>query len=292
MNRILVLGASGFLGTYLVDELLKAKYDIIASDLIPSKYYDQRIFQKCDILNDDDLEKLFKNKIDIVFNLAGMASLDKAVENPEMTFQLNIIGNIKILEQCKKHNIKRFVYASSAYAMSDKGSFYGISKLSSEKIIEEYYKRFGLKFSIIRYGSVYGDRAFENNYIINLIREVLETGEINHDGSGEEIREYIHAADAAKLSRQVIEGSEFENEHLILTGVERMKRVDLFKMIKEILNKDIKINLNESGYKHHYAQTPYSFQPELSKKLVANPYIDMGQGLLECIKYVHNEINK
>jgi UDP-glucose 4-epimerase len=168
--------------------------------------------------------------------------------------------------------------------MSDKGSFYGISKLTSEKLVEEYYKKFGLEFTIVRYGSVYGERDYHNNYIYNLLKTSLETNEINHGGDGEEIREYIHAADVAKLALQIIESDDFINEHIILTGVERMQRKELFEMINEILGNKLLIKLNNDGYNNHYKTTPYSFHPTRSKKLVANPYIDMGQGLLECLK--------
>lgn len=116
----------------------------------------------------------------------------------------------------------------------------------------------------------------------------METKEIIHSGDGEEIREYIHASDAAKLSVDVIESENFVNEHVILTGVERMKRMELFYLIREILNGEVKVELQKSGYQHHYKFTPYSFQPSKSKKLVANPYIDMGQGILECIRAVYD----
>ena len=136
---------------------------------------------------------------------------------------------------CKKY-ISRFVYASSAYAMSNKGSFYGISKLASEKIVEEYLNKYSLPFTILRYGSVYSERSFDNNYIYNLVKSAVLEGEINHNGDGNELREYIHAADASKLSVDVIESEDFKNLHVILTGNERMKRSDLFNMVKEILN--------------------------------------------------------
>ena len=202
------------------------------------------------------------------------------------------MGNLNILEACKNNNIKRFVYASSAYAMSDKGSFYGISKLTSEKLTEEYYKKFGLEFTIVRYGSVYGERDYHNNYIYNLLKTSLQTNEINHSGDGEEIREYIHAADVAKLAVDIIESEAFVNEHLILTGVERMQRKELFEMINEILGGKLTIKLHKDGYHNHYRTTPYSFHPTRSKKLVANPYIDMGQGLLDCLKDIEENYGK
>ena len=140
-----------------------------------------------------------------VYNLAGFANLDIAIKYPLKTIQLNVIGNMHILEQCVKNNISRFIYASSAYAMSNKGSFYGISKLASEKIIEEYLNKYGLPFTILRYGSVYSEKSYDNNYIYNLVYSAVSSGEINHNGDGNELREYIHAADASKLSVDVIE---------------------------------------------------------------------------------------
>jgi len=282
-KKVVVFGGNGFIGSYVVQELLDRGYDVVSADLNPSKYVDEKYFQKCDILDSTTVNTLVEGA-SIVYNFAGFANLDDAIENPIKALELNVMGNLNILEACKIHHVKRFVYASSAYAMSDKGSFYGISKLTSEKLTEEYYKKFGLEFTIVRYGSVYGERDYHNNYIYNLLKKASESGEINHSGDGEEIREYIHAADVAKLAVNLIDSDEFINEHIILTGVERMQRKELFEMINEILGNKLTINLNNDGYHNHYKTTPYSFHPTRSKKLVANPYIDMGQGLLECLK--------
>lgn len=282
-KKVIVFGGSGFIGSYVVEELINNGYEVIAADLNSSKYVNEKYFTKCDILDVNAVNEIVKNA-SIVYNFAGFANLDDAIANPIKALELNVMGNLNVLEACKNNNIKRFVYASSAYAMSDKGSFYGISKLTSEKLTEEYYKKFGLEFTIIRYGSVYGERDYHNNYIYNLVKNAMQTGAINHSGDGEEVREYIHAADVAKLALQVIESDEFINEHLILTGVERMHRKELFDMINEILGNKLEIKLNNDGYNNHYQTTPYSFHPTRSKKLVANPYIDMGQGILECMK--------
>jgi UDP-glucose 4-epimerase len=288
MKKILVFGGFGFLGHYLVNELLNRSYEVTVADIHENKEFARKItYVKCDITSKQNVENVFKNKqFDIVYNLAGFANLDTAIKYPLETIQLNVIGNMHILEGCVKNNISRFVYASSAYAMSNKGSFYGISKLASEKIVEEYLKKYSLPFTILRYGSVYSERSYNNNYIYNLIRSAVLDGEINHNGDGNELREYIHAADASKLSVDVIESEDFKNLHVILTGNERMKRSDLFNMIKEILNDKIDINYKNDGYHNHYNFTPYSFEPSVSKKLSANPHIDMGQGLLECVRSV------
>jgi UDP-glucose 4-epimerase len=289
MKNVLVFGGFGFLGHYLVDELLNRGYEVTVADIHENEKLESKItYIKCDITSKENVENVFKNKqFDVVYNLAGFANLDTAIKYPLETIQLNVIGNMHILGQCVKNNISRFVYASSAYAMSNKGSFYGISKLASEKIVEEYLKKYSLPFTILRYGSVYSERSYENNYIYNLVKSAVLVGEINHNGDGNELREYIHAADASKLSVDVIESEDFKNLHVILTGNERMKRSDLFNMVKEILNDQVDINYKNDGYHNHYNFTPYSFEPSVSRKLSANPHIDMGQGLLECVRSVH-----
>ena len=120
-----------------------------------------------------------------------------------------------------------------------------------------------------------------------MVKTAVLENKINHNGDGNEIREYIHASDASKLSVDVIESDKFKNVHVILTGSERMKRSDLFNMINEILNNRLNINYKKVGYHNHYNFTPYSFDPSVSKKLSANPHVDMGQGLLECIRSVY-----
>lgn len=284
-KKIVVFGGNGFIGSYLIEELLERGHSVISADLNPSKYVDQNLFCPCDIMDAERVEALVKDA-QIVYNFAGMANLDVAVQHPQRAIELNVLGNMNILEACRKYHVERFVYASSAYAMSDKGSFYGISKLTSEKLVEEYYKQYGLEFTIVRYGSVYGERDYDNNYIYNLIKKAMLTRKIDHNGDGEEIREYIHAADVAKLAADIIASDDYVNEHLILTGVERMHRKELFEMINEILGNTLHIQLHNDGYHHHYKTTPYSFHPTRSKKLVANPYIDMGQGILDCMKDV------
>lgn len=186
-KKVVVFGGNGFIGSYVVERLLSEGYEVISADLNPSKYVDEKYFSVCDILDKDNVNELVKGN-DIVYNFAGFANLDEAIANPTKALELNVMGNLNILEACKAHHIKRFVYASSAYAMSDKGSFYGISKLTSEKLTEEYYKKFGLEFTIVRYGSVYGERDYHNNYIYNLLKNSVNTNEINHNGDGEEIR--------------------------------------------------------------------------------------------------------
>lgn len=286
MKKIVVFGGSGFLGGYVVNELEKRGYDIIVADQNTSIYFEKVRFVKCDILDKAQVADLIPYDVDAVYNFAGFANLEKAVQNPYDAINLNVMGNLNILEALREKKCKHFVFASSTYAMSDKGSFYGVGKLASEKIIEEYKREYDIPFTIIRYGSVYSERDYENNYIYNLIKKAIKTGKIVHNGNDLEVREYIHAADAAVLSVNIIEDEKFLNQHIILTGLEKMKRIELFEMINEILGNTLTIELNKEAHSKHYKTTPYSFHPMVSKKLINNPYIDIGQGILECINQI------
>jgi len=288
-RKIVVFGGAGFLGGYVVNELELRGYSVIVADVHNSFYIKGSNFKKCDITKILDIENVIPDDVDVVYNFAGFANMEKAADNPIEVINLNILGNLNVMEVARRKGCKHFVFASSAYAMSDKGSFYGVSKLSSEKIVEEYKKKYGLNFTIIRYGSVYSERNFNNNYIYNLIKTALLTNRIIHSGDGQEVREYIHAADAASLSVDIIEDNKFLNQHIILTGFEKMKRIELFEMINEILGNTLQIQIENTVLENHYKITPYSIQPIVSRKLISNPFIDMGQGILECIKSINNE---
>ncbi|MDC3397305.1 NAD(P)-dependent oxidoreductase [Flavobacteriales bacterium] len=295
---ILVVGGAGFVGMSLVSALLESGYtSVFVADIktpmceLPANAK----FVQCDIMSEESVFSLFEScKPRVVYNLAGFASLDKSLEFPKQTLQLNVIGNINILNEAIRCGTELFVYASSAYAMSNKGAFYGISKLTSEKVVEEYAKRNTMSYVVLRYGSIYGPVDFDNNYLYQVIKEAIQSEKIIHHGDGEEIREYVHVHDVSTLSVEVIENRSLWNSCLMLTGSERLKRKDLFNMIKEILDKkNLEIECRSQGYSNHYQFTPYNFQGTAAKKIMANPHVDMGQGILECINDVmHREQNE
>ena len=293
MKKAVVFGGSGFLGSYVADELIRRGFKVIIADLSkPKRLQDKQKFKIVDILNIKDVSSILKD-VSIVYNFSAIADLDEATDNAIRAFQVNVLGNLNILEACKQvGGIERFIYASSAYALSNEGSFYGISKQSSEKLTEEYYKKYGLKYTVIRYGSLYGERASQNNYIYKLLKSAIMTGELHYKGDGEDLREYIHAGDAAKLSVDILEDSQYENQHIILTGTERLKRIELITMINEIMQNQLSVKKISDNNMGHYKITPYSYHPTVAKKLVANPFIDLGQGLLNCIQEINKELDK
>ena len=109
--------------------------------------------------------------------------------------------------------------------------------------------------------------------------------------TGEEIREYIHVIDAARLSVNILK-PEFENQSVIITGTQTLTSKELLITIKEMLAKDIKINFLNKNPDHHYGISPYVFSPKVAKKLVSNFFVDIGQGLLEMAEEIYKRDHK
>ena len=280
--KVIVFGGSGFLGSHVSDALTDAGYEVRIFDIKHSPYL--KASQKMIIGDIMDTKQVLEAVKDCkyAYNFAGIADLDDATTKPLETLRLNIEGTINILEACIQAKIKRFVYASSVYVYSEKGGFYRCSKQAAELYIEEYQKRYGLDYTILRYGTLYGLRADRRNSIYRYLYEALNTKKITVFGNGEELREYINVRDAAELTVKIL-APEYNNKHLIITGHHPIKLKQLMETIQEILNDLIEIIYRQDVNQAHYFTTPYSYIPKIGKKLTTDCYCDLGQGLLECI---------
>lgn len=279
------------MGSHIADALSQQGYQVIILDLEPSRYLrDDQTFVQGDVRDLNRLVKLLEN-VDYVYHMAALADLNAAKTRPVDTVAINIVGTVNILEAARQNNVKRFVFGSTVYVYSREGGFYRCSKQASESYVEEYERRFGLKYTILRFGSLYGTRTDETNGVYKLLKRFIEKDEMSYDGTSNDKREYIHVLDAAKLSTQVL-GQDYENKNLIITGNERMNVADLFTMFGEILGKETQIHFKgdeNPGQHGHYSQTPYAFTPKLGKKLVTHEYVDMGQGLIQLIEYFYKK---
>jgi len=290
--KVLVAGGAGFIGSYVVDALLERGHTVSIFDVQRPNNAVRKgkvRFIQGNILDVGAVSAAVAGH-DVVYNFAGLADLNDSIDRPVETVSLNVIGNLNMLEAARVHKIKRFIYASSVYVFSQRGAFYGASKKSSELITEQYGEQYDLGYTIIRYGSVYGERADHANRIYRVLRQALLEKKISFPGDGLEEREYIHGRDAAKLSVDVIESDSYRNQNVILTGIERFKYGQLLEMIREMMGNTIEIEMLGNEYRGHYVLTPYSFSPRIGLKLVNNPGIDFGQGLLDCINHIYQEL--
>lgn len=285
--KALVFGGSGFLGSYVADELSERGYQVKIYDLIESPYLrkDQEMIVG-DIL---DREKVARHveDCDYVYSFAGIAGITDARLNPVQSIETNVLGTTHIADACRQHCVKRFVFASTVYVYSDLAPFYRSSKQACELIIEDYQKAYGLDYTILRYGSLYGRRSNHFNYIYGIVQQAVEEGKIVRKGDGEEIRSYIHVQDAARCSVDIL-AEEYKNQHVMLTGNQSIKIKDLLNMIREIFRGEISVEYSPEPEAGHYEITPYCFMPRIARKMIANSYYDLGQGILDVIHEVYS----
>ena len=283
MKKAVVIGGSGFIGSHVADHLSDAGYHVVIYDCNNSKWLrsDQEIIVG-DVLDDDKLNLVISGA-EVVFNFAALADLNKAIDQPVETININVLGTVKVLEACKKNNVKRFIYASTIYVHSREGGFYRCSKQAAEAYVEEYQRTYGLDYTILRYGSLYGPRADETNGIHRIVKSALENNIVKYEGNSESMREYIHVYDAAKASVDILNDN-FINESIVLTGQEPMRVLDMLKMLAEILGiPEDNVEFIDGDYAGHYRRTPYAYQPKLGKKYIPPLHVDLGQGLIQVI---------
>jgi UDP-glucose 4-epimerase len=278
-----VFGGSGFVGSHMADALTQAGHAVAIYDRRPSRYLapGQEMILG-DVLDAEHVAAALRGA-DVVYNFAGLAALDDASSRPVDTVMLNVLGNTVLLDAAAQAGCRRFFYASTIYVYSQKGGFYRCSKQAAEAYIEEYQRRFGLDFTIMRYGTLYGPRADESNSIRRYLTQALRHGRIETTGNGDERREYIHVRDAARLSLELLD-PRYANTHVTLSGNQTLRFRDLLFMIREILDNTVEVIFTGEGSGAHYERTPYSYAPKAGFKLISNQSIDLGQGLVECLE--------
>jgi len=227
--KTVVFGGSGFIGSHVADVLSEIGHEVMIFDKTASPYLrdDQKMIEG-DVLDEQVVKNAVKGK-DFVYNFIALSDIDEASTRPKETVKVNVLGNVNILEAAKQTQVKRFIFASSIYVYSDVGSFYRCSKQASELFIDNYQKSYNLQYTILRYGSLYGPRSDERNWIHRILKQALLEKQITREGDGEEIREYIHVEDAARLSVDILK-DQYINKNVTITGRDQIKIKDLLMM--------------------------------------------------------------
>jgi UDP-glucose 4-epimerase len=199
MKKVLVTGGAGFIGSNLIKELSKKKYNIVCLDNYSTGNSNNEAegvkYINADITKIDSLDTDF----DLCFHLAAQSRVQPSFENPEESFRVNVLGTTKVMEFAKKKNI-RVVYAgSSSKHHEPSDSPYAMYKYLGEQVCKLYKKSFNVNVHIARFYNVYGpgesiDEKFGN--VIGIWRAKVLKGEpLPIVGDGKQKRDFVHVQD-------------------------------------------------------------------------------------------------
>jgi UDP-glucose 4-epimerase len=264
-EKILVLGADGFIGSNLIKSLQKEKkYQLFAFDLFCDgvsknihSFGSDLTMVPGNFLNKDDLKKAIQD-IDYVFHFVSLTTPGSSMNDPLVDIKTNLEGTINLLEECVKAGVKRVIFASSGgaiYGNQIKDRFsednptnpispYAISKLAIEKYLEYYRIHRGLDYLILRYSNPYGpgQNLMGTQGIIPIFLNLIKTGmPITVYGAGKNIRDYIYIDDAINMTKLIF-NKETEFRLYNIGSGESVSVNKVLEIIKEVTKKKIKIN--------------------------------------------------
>jgi len=258
MSRVLVTGGAGFIGSHLVDRLIKEGNEVIVLDNLSSgkKEFIQHHFNnpnfkfyKVDLLT-DEINGYFKG-VDEVWHLAANADVRKALKDTEVDIKQNILVTYRVLEAMRKNNVKKIIFTSSSTVYGEAKkiptpenypckpiSLYGVSKLACEGLISAYVHTFDLNAVIFRLANIIGHRL-THGVIYDFIQKLKRNpNELEILGDGNQKKSYLYVEDCVNgmifASRKVKSNLEIFN-----LGSEDWITV---KEIAEIVYKELNLN--------------------------------------------------
>tara|TARA_Y100000004_G_scaffold74472_2_gene83628 strand:- start:417 stop:1328 length:912 start_codon:yes stop_codon:yes gene_type:complete len=222
--KALVTGGAGFIGSNLVDELIKQGHEVIVVDDESAESNSQFYwnFQAknywVSILDKDRLNEIFEeHKPEYVFHLAAFARIPPSIKNPVLSCEVNLVGSCNVLQCCRNHGVKRVMYSgtSSAYGLKNEPPLkedmardclnpYSVSKTAAEDLFKMYYTLYGLECVIFRYFNIYGERQpLKGQYapVVGIfLRQKQAAEELTIVGDGTQRRDFTHVSDVVRAN--------------------------------------------------------------------------------------------
>ncbi len=268
MKKILIIGANGFVGNYLVNEFASNNYKVVACDLSSNDNKRELVeYEKLDILEKDEVFKIIeKHKPDYLINLAAISSVGASWGIPQKTIEINVCGTINILESIKESCPKckvLLIGSSEEYAISDKPinekykldatNPYGVSKMAQEKFANIYRENYGLNIVCTRSFNHTGIGQNDNFVIPSFCKQVadIENGKSEpkiYVGNLGVYRDISDVRDVVKTYRMIIESDKNEFVYNVGSG-KSYKLEDLLRYIISLSNKKIEICIDKNKFR-------------------------------------------
>ena len=302
MKRALVTGGCGFIGSHLVEKLIKLNYEVIIIDNLSTgrleninNFKNKCKFYKVDITNIKQIDKHFKN-VDVVFHCAALADIVPSIQNPENYYNSNVTGSLNVISSCIKHKVKKIIYtaSSSCYGISKKIPTkekekinpeypYALTKYLGEQIILHWSKVYKIKSISLRLFNVYGPRSRTSGtygamFGIFLAQKIFSQP-FTVVGNGEQKRDFTYISDIVEVLIKASKSNLTQEIFNIGSG----RSVSVNHIVKLLNGKKIRIPKRPGEPEITFADIS-----KVKKKLKWKPKIKIEKGiklLLENLNY-------
>lgn len=259
--KVLVTGGSGFIGSHVVDVLIRNGHDVLIYDLEAPRFG-----QPCNnvIADVNDFDKLVSRTkgFDIIYHMAAEANVNRFYENPVLSNYNTANSTLSVLECAKKNNVSRVLLSSTewVYGSDEIGGkenitedtqvavnpdhLYTSSKIAAELYCRNYRALYGVNSTIMRYGIPYGERARPETVTPIFINKILKGEDITVHGDGSQTRQFIYVKDLAEGNVSCLK-PEAENQIFNINGREVISILDIIRTLEKILNIKAKVKLVE-----------------------------------------------
>jgi UDP-glucose 4-epimerase len=250
-SKCLVTGGNGFIGSHLVDRLIKDNHEVLVVDNLISNAHEKFFYNPLAIYLEKDIINIQHHHlkdVDYVFHLAAESRIPACLDNPTLAVTTNVHGTCRLLELAKNSGVKRFLFSSTSsvygndnpipaieYFKKDCLNPYSITKSTGEDFCKMYFDLYGLETIIFRYFNVYGERQpTKGQYapVVGLFQKQHAEGKpMTVVGDGKQTRDYIHVSDVVEANILAMDANNCGGEVFNIGCTKRYSVLDLAQMV-------------------------------------------------------------
>lgn len=307
MSKFLVTGGAGFIGSNIVDELIRQNHDVRVIDnfMTGSRQNLKNVIGKIDLIEGDIRDPGIMRKaasgIEYILHQAAFRSVPKSVENPSLTNDINVTGTLNVLLAARESGAKRVVYASSSSCYGDADTFpqkedafpgpispYAVSKLAGEYYCRTFSATFGLETVSLRYFNVFGPRQNpESKYscvIPAFIFRMLKGEPAQVDGDGKQARDFTFVANVVEANIKAAHAQTKANGEVINVACGKSYSIlDIVDNLNRLLGKDIKPQFGPA--RAGDVRKTHADITKLKRELGVVPKVNFEEGLKRTLEW-------
>jgi UDP-glucose 4-epimerase len=300
--RILVTGGAGFIGSHVAEQLLVRGHEVTIVDNLSSgkrenvpegaRFYEADVRSGC--------KEVFKDfEPEALCHQAAQMDVRRSVREPDFDADVNVLGTLRLLQNCVEYDVDRVVFASSGGAIYGEQlefpateehpqypiSPYGVSKLAGERYLHFFSVEHGISYAALRYANVYGPRQDphgEAGVVAIFCGNLAENRASKINGTGEQTRDYVYVKDVAGANVLALENEVPSGAYNVGTGVETSVN-ELHELLRKISGKDV---TPAHGTAKPGEQLRSSVDPALANQVLGwRPEVGLAAGLEQTYRF-------